>query len=78
VFFRRSALIAFRIILIAHLLGLAFGMGGASTIDAILLIAARREKVTRELVEVIHVAAGLRAYPETRNGRKNLPLLCGI
>jgi len=53
-------------------------MGGASTIDAILLIAARREKVTRELVEVIHVAAGLRAYPETRNGRKNLPLLCGI
>jgi len=34
-------------------------MGGASTIDAILLIAARREKVTRELVEVIHVAAGL-------------------
>jgi len=52
-------LIAYRIILIAHLLGLAFGMGGASTIDAIFLVACRRGRVTRDLVEVVHAVAGL-------------------
>lgn len=50
---------AHQVVLIAHLLGLAFGMGGAVTIDAILLIASLRRPVTQELVEVIHVASGL-------------------
>lgn len=50
---------AYRIVLIAHLFGLAFGMGGASTIDAIFLVASRRSRVTRELVEVVHAAAAL-------------------
>jgi hypothetical protein len=50
---------AHQVVLIAHLLGLAFGMGGAVTIDAILLIAALRRRVTPELVEVIHVASGM-------------------
>jgi hypothetical protein len=57
--FGRTALTAYRIILIAHLFGLAFGLGGASTIDSILLVACRRGKVTRELVDVVHSAAGL-------------------
>jgi hypothetical protein len=52
-------LIAYRIVLITHLFGLAFGMGGAGTIDSIVLVAARRGRVTRELVEVVHAAAGL-------------------
>jgi hypothetical protein len=50
---------AYRIILIAHLFGLAFGLGGASTIDSIFLVASRRGKVTRELVDAVHAAAGL-------------------
>lgn len=49
----------YRIVLIAHLFGLAFGMGGAGTIDAIFLVASRRGRVTRELIEVVHAAAGL-------------------
>jgi hypothetical protein len=52
-------LFAYRIVLIAHLFGLAFGMGGASTIDSIFLVASRRGRVTRELVEVVHAAAAL-------------------
>ncbi len=52
-------MIAYRIILISHLFGLAFGLGGATTIDSIILVAARRRKVTRELVDVVHAAAGL-------------------
>ena len=34
-------------------------MGGASTIDSIFLVASRRGRVTGELVEVVHAAAGL-------------------
>jgi hypothetical protein len=34
-------------------------LGGASTIDSIMLVACRRGRVTRELVEVVHAAAGL-------------------
>ena len=49
----------YRIVLIAHLFGLAFGMGGATTIDAIFLLASIRRRVTRELVEVVHAAAAL-------------------
>ncbi len=49
----------YRILLIAHLFGLAFGMGGASTIDSIFLVASRRGRVTPKLVEVVHAAAGL-------------------
>jgi hypothetical protein len=52
-------LTAYRLVLIAHLFGLAFGMGGASTIDSIFLVASRRGRVTRELVEVVHAAAAL-------------------
>jgi hypothetical protein len=52
-------LIAYRIILIVHLMGLAFGMGGASAFDAIFLVASRRGRVTHELVEVVHTAASL-------------------
>lgn len=50
---------AHQVILIVHLFGLAFGFGGASTIDSIFLVACRRGRVTRELVEVVHAAAGL-------------------
>lgn len=50
---------AYRIVLIVHLFGLAFGLGGASTIDSIFLVACRRGRVTRELAEVVHAAAGL-------------------
>lgn len=49
----------YRIVLIAHLFGLAFGMGGATTIDAIFLLASIRRRVTKELVEVVHAAAAL-------------------
>jgi hypothetical protein len=52
-------LIAYRIILIVHLMGLAFGMGGATAFDAIFLVGSRRGKVTHELVEVVHTAANL-------------------
>ena len=58
-FLRRNALVAYHLILIAHLFGLALGMGGASTIDSIFLVACRRKRVTPELVNVIHAAAGL-------------------
>jgi hypothetical protein len=52
-------LIAYRIILIVHLMGLAFGMGGATAFDAIFLVSSRRGKVTHDLVEVVHTAANL-------------------
>jgi hypothetical protein len=52
-------LIVYRIVLIAHLFGLALGMGGASTIDSTFLVASRRGRVTRDLVEVVHAAAAL-------------------
>jgi hypothetical protein len=52
-------LVAYHLILIVHLFGLALGMGGASTIDSMFLVACRRKRVTPELVNVIHAAAGL-------------------
>lgn len=52
-------MIPFQIVLIAHLFGLALGMGGAITFDAIFLIASRRGRITRELVQVVHAASGL-------------------
>lgn len=48
-----------QVVLIVHLVGLAFGMGGAVTIDAMLVIASLRRRVTGELIEVIHVASGM-------------------
>ncbi len=49
----------YRIILIVHLFGLAFGLGGASTLDSIVLVACRRRRISRDLMDVLHAASGL-------------------
>ena len=47
------------VVRIVHLFGLALGRGWASTLDSIVLVAARRGQASRGLVEVVHAAAGL-------------------
>jgi hypothetical protein len=56
---RASTLDAYQSILIAHLFGLAFGLGGAAMLDSIMLVACRRGRVSRDLVGLLHTATTL-------------------
>lgn len=43
--------------LIIHLIGLALGVGGTSTLDVILLVAVRSRRVSYDLVHLLHAAS---------------------
>lgn len=43
--------------LAAHLVGLALGAGGASTLDIILLVAVRSRRVSDDLIRLLHAAS---------------------
>jgi hypothetical protein len=62
---RASTLDAYRAILITHLFGLAFGLGGAAMLDTIMLIACRRSRVSRDLIALLHTASAMVAAAMT-------------